>query len=145
MEVIMCARIVQSKEQTHEIPTQTLPIRELDVTAPKDEVARFIIKMLYEAEEANHEYTLDEFVKHYMLFGPQSRKSHIASVIELKRAIIWLSRQKILYVTEDLHVDTHVVGGLHSAYWLKDVTAVALAHFRNSFGKKGRHWFYSNI
>jgi hypothetical protein len=144
MEVIMCARIVQSKEQTHQIPTQTLPIRELDIKAPKDEVARFIITMLYEADDANYEYTLDEFVKHYMLFGPQSNKSHIASVHELKRAILWLSAQKILYVTDDLHVDTHVAGGLHSNYWLKDVIAVAISHFRAGFGKKARHWFYGN-
>lgn len=141
----MCARSVQTKEQTHEIPTQTLPIRELDVTAPKDEVARFIIKMIYEAEELKFEYTLDEFVKYYMLFGPQSRKSHIASVTELKRAIIWLCRQKILYVTEDLYVSTKVKGVPHTTYWLKNVTSVAISHFRASFGEKGKRWFYSNI
>jgi hypothetical protein len=145
MEVIMCARIVQTKEQTHQIPTQTLPIRELDITAPRDDVTRFIIKMLYEAEEQNHEFTLDEFVKYFMLFGPESSPSRSASVRELKRAILWLSRQNILYVTNELHVETHVSGARHTRTWLQRATADSIGHFRRGFGQTGKHWFYGSV
>jgi hypothetical protein len=145
MEVIMCARIVQIKEQTHQIPTQTLPIRELDITAPRDDVARFIIKMLYEADDENYEYTLDAFVEYFMLYGPESAHSHSTSVRELKRAILWLSRQNILYVTNDLRVETHVSGVRHTRTWLQRATADSISHFRRTFGQTGKHWFYGSV
>lgn len=141
----MCAKIVRAKELTHQIPTQTLPIAELDVSAPRDDVTRFIIKMLYEADEQNHQFTLDEFVRRFMLFGPINPHSHTASVRELKRAILWLSNQNILYVTEDLHVDTFQSGGKHTRTWLQRATADSVGHFRAGFGQKDRHWFYGNI
>lgn len=139
----MCTETVQN-EQTCLNSIQTLPIRELDVAAPRDDVARFIIKMLYEAEEEGFTYTLDEFVKHFLLFGPESKRSHLASVRELKRAIVWLSNQKILYVTKDLHVQTEVEKPLHTSTWLQRVTGQSVAHFRKSFGQKANHWFYGN-
>ncbi len=139
----MCSETIQTK-QTCINSIQTLPIRELDVTAPRDDVARFIIKMLYEAEEEGFTYTLDEFVKHFLLFGPESKRSHLASVRELKRAIVWLSNQKILYVTKDLHVQTEVEQPAHTSNWLQRVTAQSVTHFRKTFGQKANHWFYGN-
>lgn len=140
----MSARTVSQKGKTLQIPTQTLPIRELNTKAPKEEVARFIMKMLYEADDTNYEYKLDEFVKCYLLFGPQSQWSHVASVIELKRAILWLSEQKILYITNDLRVETHIGGPLQSREFIMTATDDAIRRFRSSFGKMARHWFYGN-
>jgi hypothetical protein len=79
-----------------------------------------------------------------MLFGPQSNWSHVASVKELKRAILWLSEQKILYITDDLHVETHMGGLKQNREYIKTVTDEAIAHFRLGFGKMARHWFYGN-
>ncbi len=140
----MSVQSIKTVEQTPKITTQTFPIPQHDIIAPRDDVTRFILKAVYEAEDKEYSYGLDELVKYFMLFGPESRRSHIASVRELKRAIVWLTQQGILNVTPDKYIVTNDADERQSVTWLQAATNEAIRHFRQSFGKKGKTWFYGN-